>query len=230
MQFLFSWLFAGVQERSFIVFNINEEAVEGGAMDMEALGDVGQRKSPSECFEDIGFLAGELVVFVAATRYPSDVHAFCAPAGKCFFGALGDEVPLDFGGESEGEGQHFGLYVLTEAVVVFDGPDAAFLVHADVEDFHNHEEAAAESGEFGADDDVVFPDAPEEFAELAFAVVFGAGDGFFDPSVNPDIPVFAEAVDFEALVFDCLFVRRYADVTVNHSDVILRVNMLPKRQ
>ena len=116
-----------------------------------------------------------------------------AAQGEGLLGALGDEVALDFGGEAEGEGEHLALDVIAEAVVVLNGPHAALLGHADVEDLHHHEEVAAEAGELRAYDEVVGCYVVEELAELALGVAFGAADGFFNPSIDGEVLRLAEA-------------------------------------
>ncbi|ETK09565.1 hypothetical protein T231_09045 [Tannerella sp. oral taxon BU063 isolate Cell 6/7/9] len=59
-----------------------------------------------------------------------------------FAGALADQVALDLGRESEGEGEHLALYVFAQPIVVLDGPHTTLLRHADVEDLHNHKQVA----------------------------------------------------------------------------------------
>lgn len=129
---------------------------------------------------------------------------------------MADEVALNLGGEAEGEGEDLGLYVVAEAVVVFNSPDSALAGHAEVEDLHNHEEAAAEARELGTDDDIVLVDLAKQATEQTFCVVLGAADSLLDPVVDMDGVFLAEAVDLEALVLDGLMVCRDADVAVNH--------------
>jgi len=45
-------------------------------------------------------------------------------AGKGLFGALADEIALDFGGKAESEGQDLALDVVAQAVAVLDGPNS----------------------------------------------------------------------------------------------------------
>lgn len=106
--------------------------------------------------------------------------------------------------------------VFTKAVVVLDCPDATFLCHADVEDFHDHEQVASETGEFGADDEVVLLDFGEQSAEGAFVVVLGAADCLFYPTVDREVLRLAEPIDLEALVLDSLLVAAHANVAVGH--------------
>ena len=101
--------------------------------------------------------------------------------------------------------------------MVFDSPNAALFAHADVQNVHNHEKVAAESREFGADDDVVAVYASEQPPENAFVVGFCAADGFFYPVVDGHVVLLAETGDFEALVFDGLVVGGNSDVSVGHS-------------
>ena len=149
--------------------------------------------------------------------------AFGFEAGEGFAGALGDEVALDFGGEPEGEGEHFALDVIAEAVVVFDSPHSALFVHADVQYLHNHKEVAAEARQFATDDDVVLVDFFEQVAELALGVVFCAADGFFYPVVDDYVLLLAEVVNLEALVLNGLFVAAHADVAIYHNRQFLDV-------
>jgi len=130
--------------------------------------------------------------------------------------ALRYEVALYFGGEPEGECQHFRLYVIAEAVAVLDGPDTAPAPHAEAEDFHNHVEASAQSAQFAADDDVSVLYLLEQFPEPALGVSTCAGNGFLNPAVNtPPLPG-AEVDDFETLVLYSLFVAADADVSILH--------------
>ena len=154
---------------------------------------------------------------VASPFWPSQHHALLSFACQGFFGALTDEVAFYFGREAEGKGQDFALDVVAQAVVVFDGPHAAFLVHADVQDFHNHEKVAAETRKFGADNKVVLLYAFQQFAQFAFVIGFCATDGFLYPAVNVHAVPLAEVVDFEALVLHRLLVATHSDVSVNHN-------------
>ena len=107
---------------------------------MKAFGDASSGKTAPGKRADTFFLAGEFDDRVAASLGTAKGGPFGTLAGEGFFGALGDEVAFDFGGEAECEGKDFGGDIVAETVVIFDGPDADVLLHAEVEDFENHEE------------------------------------------------------------------------------------------
>ena len=82
----------------------------------------------------------------ALSLRPTQHDAFGLLAGQRLAGTLADQVALDLGRESKGEGEHLATDVVPQAVIVFDRPHLALLVHADVEDLHNHKEVSPEAG------------------------------------------------------------------------------------
>ena len=164
--------------------------------------------------------------FAAAFR-SAQFYAFGFLAGKGFAGALADELAFYFCAEAESEGKDFAGDVVAQAVVVLDGPDLGTNLHAAVEDGHDHEEGAAKAADFGADDDVVFAHAFQKFAKAAFVYLLCATDGLGNPFVDLQVVVPTEAVDFEALVFDCLAVGADADVSVYHFSAKVQKAIIP---
>ena len=196
-----------------------EVVVDGGAGDMVASREFGDGVTFGVECEELSAVGVEFAVVGGGVRSDGSAegNAFGFFACESLFGAQTNEVALDFGREPKGESQHFALNVVAQSVVVFDGPNAALFVHADIQNVHNHEEVAAESREFGADDDVVAMYASEQSPENAFVVGFCAADGFFYPVVDGQVVLLAETGDFEALVFDGLAVGGNSDVSVGHS-------------
>ena len=95
---------------------------------------------------------------------PPEHHAFCLLPCQSFFGALADQVALDLSREAKGEGKHLARDVVPQAVIVFDRPHLALLVHADIEYVHDHKQAAPEAGELAADDHVALRNLLQEHA------------------------------------------------------------------
>ena len=120
-------------------------------------------------------------------------NTFRPLAGKCFFCPLGDEVAFDLGGESECKRENLRGDVRSEPVVILDRPDLRLALEAFIEDRHDHQEAAAKARELSADDYVALADAFEKLTELSFLGFLGAGDRLFNPAVNGDPLLFAEA-------------------------------------
>lgn len=135
---------------------------------------------------------------------------------ESLLGALADQVALDLGAETEGKGKDLALYVVPQAVVVLDRPDAALLSHTYIEDLHNHEEVSPETRELAADDDIIACDLAEEVSELPLGVSLGAADGLLDPVIDQEAVSLAEVVDLEALVLYRLLVAADSDVSVRH--------------
>lgn len=131
---------------------------------------------------------------------------------------LRNQAAFDFRGKPEGECENLALDVVAQAVSVLDGPYAAFLRHADSEDFHNHEKVPSQSGKFAADDDVAGMDFLQQFAEPPLVVIFAAAACFLDPSADFHFSFLAKISNFETLVFDGLPFARNANISVNHSD------------
>jgi hypothetical protein len=77
-------------------------------------------------------------------RAPKD-HSIRLFASQRLFRALTDEVSLNLGRKSKCKRKNFALNIITKAITIFDRPYAAFLVHANVQNFHNHEQAASEA-------------------------------------------------------------------------------------
>ena len=146
----------------------------------------------------------------------SECHPLRLLSCQSLLRPLADEVPFYLRRQSEGEGEHLALDVISEAVVVFDGPHAALPGHADVQDFHDHEKAAPQTRKLAADDDVVLSDFFQQPAELAFRIVLRPADGLFYPVIHLQALFLAEPGNLEALVFHRLLVAAHSDVTVNH--------------
>ena len=138
-------------------------------------------------------------------------------AGESFLGALADEVAFDFGGETERECENFAGDVIAETVVVFDRPDAAATHHADIENFHDHEQVTTESGKFGTDNKITAPHLFKKFPKTPDRPVFGPADGLLYPAVDGDVMQSAELENLEALILYSLLVTAHSDVSVIHN-------------
>jgi len=185
-------------------------------MHPHAAGDAGAGMTASEQTMDGDLAPCELEAGASAASGATERAAFGASAGEGFAGALGNEVAFYLRGERERKRQHLAADVRAEAVVVLDCPDLHFAVEALVEDAHYHHEAAPEARQLRAHEHVALPQLREHGAELALVGFLGARNGFLYPTVYGDALALAEAVDFEALVFDGLFVGAHADVSINH--------------
>ena len=130
---------------------------------------------------------------------------------------MADEVALNLCREAESKSQHLALDVLSQPIIVFDGPDSAFLCHTDIQDLHNHKQIAPKAREFGTNDKIILSYSIKEFPEFAFVVVLGAADSFFYPPVDFHGFLGAEVVDFKSLILDSLLVAADSDVPVDHT-------------
>jgi hypothetical protein len=158
----------------------------------------------------------------ATASWPPQFNSLRFLSRQGLLGALADEGALYLGGQTESESQHLALNVFAEPVSVFDSPNLAAFVHADVQDVHDHEEASAQAGQFRTDDKVVFLYFLKQIAEFAFVVILCAADGFLDPAMDLNVLPFAVFLDFEALVFNSLMVAAHPDITVVHSIIVVR--------
>ena len=136
-------------------------------------------------------------------------------AGEGFLCALADEVALDFCGQAECE--NFAGDVVSEPVVVLDGPDAAAAHHADIEYLHDHEQVAPETRQLGTYDEVAAADSAEKFSQSPDRPVLGATDGLLYPSVDGNALPVAELEDLKSLILNCLLVAAHSDVSEIHN-------------
>lgn len=138
-------------------------------------------------------------------------------AGEGFLGALADEVALNFGGQAERECENFAGDVVTEPVVVLDGPDSAAAYHADIEYLHDHEQVAPETRQLGTYDEVVAVDSAEKFSQSPDRPVLGAADSLLYPAVDGNALPVAELENFKSLILNCLLVAAHSDVSEIHN-------------
>lgn len=200
---------------------VNEVSVESGFRDFQSPCYDCFLCSPVQFLYNIFMPLGTFGIKpTAEAMWMTKFHPLSLFPRQRLFCPLADEIAFYLGGEAESEGEDLALDVITKAVVVFDGPYTALLRHANIQDFHNHEEISAETGQLAANDDVVFVYFLQQEAQLTLGVVFCAADGLLYPVVDDDILSFTEVVDFETLVLYCLFVAAYSDITVNHNFVI----------
>ena len=152
---------------------------------------------------DVLLFSGEFVPAgrVVPAFWPAEDYTIGLSPGKGLFGALAYEGAFNLGRQAECECQHLALDVFSQPVAVLDGPHLAFLVHANVENLHDHEEASAKARKFGADYKIVLLDHPEQFPKRAFVKTLCPADCFFYPAVNADAPVPAEFLNLKPLVF-----------------------------
>ena len=155
-------------------------------------------------------------------------HPFRLSASKGFLCALTDEVALNLGGKPEGESQNLARNVIPKPVVVLDRPDPTAFVHADVEDLHDHEKVAAESGKFGADYEVSVPDLLEKSAEPSDRIITDAAYRLLNPAVYGDALSLAEPADLKSLVLHGLLVTAHSDVSIVHIPSFFRTLQSPK--
>lgn len=159
----------------------------------------------------------QLLRGIDRTHWATENYAFSFFAGESLLGALTDEIALDFGGKTERECEYLAGNVIAEPVVVLDCPDTAAASHADIENLHDHEQVTAESGKFGADNEVAAPHLFKQLSETPGRPVFGPADGLFDPAVDSYAMPFAELENLEALILHSLLVAAHPDVSVIHN-------------
>ena len=138
-------------------------------------------------------------------------------AGESLLRALTDKIALDFGGKTECESEDFAGDVITEPVVVLDCPDTTATSHADVENFHDHEQVTTESGKFGTDNKITAPHLFKQLPKTPDGPVFGPADGLLYPAVDGDVMQTAELENLEALILYSLLVTAHSDVSVIHN-------------
>ncbi len=160
-------------------------------------------------------------MWISSTAFwPAQCNALSSLPRESLLCPLADEISFNLCGETESEGEDLALDVLSQPVVVLDGPDAAPFSHADIQDFHDHEKIPAEAGNLTADDYVVLADPAEKPAELPLGVTFGAADGFLNPVIDFQILPPAEIVNLKTLVLNRLSVAADANVTVDHNSLV----------
>ena len=159
----------------------------------------------------------QLLRGIDRTRRATENYTLSLFAGESLLGALTDEIALDFGGKTERESEDFAGDVITEPVVVLDCPDTTATSHADVENFHDHEQVTTESGKFGTDNKITAPHFAEKFPKTPDGPVFGPADGLLYPAVDGDVMQSAELENLEALILYSLLVTAHSDVSVIHN-------------
>ena len=159
----------------------------------------------------------QLLRGIDRTRRATENYTLSLFAGESLLGALTDEIALDFGGKTERESEDFAGDVITEPVVVLDCPDTTATSHADVENFHDHEQVTTESGKFGTNNEIAAPYFAEKFPKTPDGPVFGPADGLLYPAVDGDVMQSAELENLEALILYSLLVTAHSDVSVIHN-------------
>ena len=159
----------------------------------------------------------QLLRGIDRTRRATENYTLSLFAGESLLGALTDEIALDFGGKTERESEDFAGDVITEPVVVLDCPDTTATSHADVENFHDHEQVTTESGKFGTDNKITAPHLFKKFPKTPDRPVFGPADGLLYPAVDGDVMQSAELENLEALILYSLLVTAHSDVSVIHN-------------
>lgn len=110
------------------------------------------------------------------------------------------QLPLDFGRDTERKGQNLAGNVVTETVVVLHCPDFGSDFHTMIENRHDHEERPSEPADFGADDDIIFLDTLQQFAQAPFVDLFRSACCLTNPFVDLQTVVTAEPLYFKSLV------------------------------
>ena len=159
----------------------------------------------------------QLLRGIDRTRRATENYTLSLFAGESLLGALTDEIALDFGGKTERESEDFAGDVITEPVVVLDCPDTTATSHADVENFHDHEQVTTESGKFGTDNKITAPHLFKKFPKTPDRPVFGPADGLLYPAVDGDVMQTAELENLEALILYSLLVTAHSYVSVIHN-------------
>ena len=90
------------------------------------------------------------------TDRPAQSHPLSTLSGKRLAGSLNNQVAFNLGRQTKGKSQHFGVYIVAETVIVFNRPNAAVAVHAEIKNLHNHEQIASKAAQLGANDDISF--------------------------------------------------------------------------
>lgn len=195
-----------------------KELVEGGETNMELTGDAGARDMLSEKVVNAGALILQLLLnrgSVDATGTPQAL-ALGLAIGQGLFGALGDELTLDFGTEGEGKGDDFGLQVVAQLEAVLDGVDATSPIETFAKEVEDHVETSPKAGDLGGDDEVISIDPAKKGSQTPFTDTLGAGDGLFEPAVDGDVVVGTILKNFVTLVLERLLVGGDANVSVGH--------------
>ena len=81
---------------------------------------------------------------------------------------------------------------------------------------HNHEERPSKPADLGADDDIIFPDSFQQFAQTALVDFFGSAGRLAYPFIHLQAVVTAEPLNFKSLVLYRLTVGADPDVSVDH--------------
>ncbi len=194
------------------------EFVEDSARDLVFAADVRDRDALFQHVEHLFLVVDQSLELDSASDGSSDADSFGFFECECLFGSERDEVVLDLGDESEGEGQHLAVDVVVEGVSVFGAVDGDLFLHAGVQDRHDVEECSAEPGEFGDDERVALFEPSDECTEPSFGTFRFPADNFGDPFVDGDPSFFGEFRDFELLIFEMLFFGADSQISDNHSE------------
>jgi putative flippase GtrA len=113
---------------------------------VQVLGDVTLRHATRDHFADpISILFAFLIWNRRLSFRASKNHPFGLFASKSFFSALAYKVSLNLGGKAKCKRKNLTLNIVTKAIAIFNCPYTTFLVHAGIQNFHNHEQAASEA-------------------------------------------------------------------------------------
>ncbi len=125
----------------------------------EVMGDCSFRQAGSQGLADIFLFAVEQigVRFIPASFRPPHMLAFCFQPCQGFACPLADEVPLYLRREPESKRQHFALYIIPQAVAVFDRPYLTSATHAVAQYLHDHVQTSAQPTQLAAYDQIPAP-------------------------------------------------------------------------
>ena len=185
------------------------------------MGDYSFRQAGGQGFADIFLFAVEQigVRFIPASFRPAEPFAFCFQPCHRLPCSLADEVPLYLRREPERKSQHFALYIIPQAVAVFDRPHFASATHAEAQYLHDHVEVSAQPTQLATDDQISVLHMFDQFSQTSFGVRSRARDRFFYPPVYRYPLLCAEPVDLESLVLYRLLITTHADVPIRHSSI-----------
>ena len=142
-----------------------------------------------------------------------------------FAGALADQIALNLCRQSKSKSQHLGLYVIAQAVTVFNRPHLTFAMHAITQYLHDHVETSAQTAQLATDYQIPFLHMPQQFSQLTFRIRLGTRHRLFYPSIYLHSLTKAKLLNFKPLVNYCLLVATYTNITLFHQKKKKKVNL-----
>ena len=164
-----------IDAKSRKIWNISiHKSPQSSTAAAEMMGDCSFRQAGGQGLADIFLFAVEQigVRFIPASFRAPHMLAFRLQPRHRLPCPLADEVPLYLCREPERKSQHFALYIIPQAIAVFDRPYPTSATHAEAQYLHDHVEVSTQPTQLATYDQIPFPHMFYQFSQTTLRVGF----------------------------------------------------------